>query len=317
MLNETSEIAFSSVRVARELANGEELVVVTMFPNPAAELNATTKDVRDLARVLSKSDPVTFGLLTCCGVVKEVEAAVRFDLIFAIPEGLHTPKSLRSLLVAGDRPYPLDEKVGLARRLASSVLYVYTVQFVHKNIRPETILVFDGGNTTLGASMLGGFDSFRTADGRTYRLQESSWEKDLYKHPQPQGALPDVDYKMQHDIYSFGVCLLEIGLWETFVCIDEEKLDPVPGQALDRTIRDAWAVKDQRRRAQLIKQALIQLAKNRLPSRMGRKYMELVVDCLTCLDKADNSFGLEDEFVDEDGVLVGVRFIEKVSAFQY
>lgn len=26
---------------------------------------------------------------------------------------------------------------------------------------------------------------------------------------------------MQHDIYSLGVCLLEIGMWKSFVIIDE------------------------------------------------------------------------------------------------
>jgi hypothetical protein len=44
---------------------------------------------------------------------------------------------------------------------------------------------------------------------------------------------------------------------------------------------------------------------------MGRKYTETVVTCLTCLD-ISNSFGDASEFLDENGILVGVRFIEKV-----
>lgn len=31
------------------------------------------------------------------------------------------------------------------------------------------------------------------------------------------GEFPAEAYKMQHDIYSLGVCLLEIGLWEPLV----------------------------------------------------------------------------------------------------
>jgi len=34
---------------------------------------------------------------------------------------------------------------------------------------------------------------------------------------------------------------------------------------------------------------------------------------LTCLDQDNEDFGDDSEFQDEDGVLVGVRYIEKVS----
>lgn len=40
------------------------------------------------------------------------------------------------------------------------------------------------------------------------------------------------------------------------------------------------------------------LARNRLPSRMGKRYADIVESCLTCLDKDNPDFG------DEDGVLV-------------
>lgn len=46
---------------------------------------------------------------------------------------------------------------------------------------------------------------------------------------------------------------------------------------------------------------------------MGTIYSEVVVTCLTCLDPENADFGNEDEFQDEDGILVGVRYIEKVS----
>lgn len=37
-----------------------------------------------------------------------------------------------------------------------------------------------------------------------------------------------------------------------------------------------------------------------------------MISCLTCLDSANNGFGDEKDLIDEDGILVGVRFIEKV-----
>ncbi len=58
----------------------------------------------------------------------------------------------------------------------------------------------------------------------------------------------------------------------------------------------------------------MKIAQEQLAPRMGRKYADITAVCLTCLDKNDNSFGDEKEFLDENGILVGVRFIEKVSA---
>ena len=47
---------------------------------------------------------------------------------------------------------------------------------------------------------------------------------------------------------------------------------------------------------------------------LGKKYSELVVSCWTCLDKNSDNFGDAKEFeeADEDGTVVGVRYIEKV-----
>lgn len=76
------------------------------------------------------------------------------------------------------------------------------------------------------------------------------------------------------------------------------------------------------------------LAQKRLPSRMGKRYADIVESCLTCLDKENPDFGDEEEFKDEDGVLVcsmcvddlkyhktelpqvGVRYIEKVCTYR-
>jgi hypothetical protein len=45
---------------------------------------------------------------------------------------------------------------------------------------------------------------------------------------------------------------------------------------------------------------------------MGTKYADIVETCLTCLDPDNTDFGDEREFQDADGILVGVRYIEKL-----
>lgn len=62
-----------------------------------------------------------------------------------------------------------------------------------------------------------------------------------------------------------------------------------------------------------LKKYLVETAVQSLPSRMGRIYTEVVVSCLTCLDRDSKAFGDLRELTDEDGILIGVRYIEKVS----
>ncbi|KAI9874610.1 MAG: hypothetical protein M1830_009567 [Pleopsidium flavum] len=312
-LAERRPIPFSPSQFSQERENGRDVIVDTILCNPLDQIAKTTKDIRDLARVLSKTDPLTFGLLACRGVIQVMDSAknvTNFELVYTVPEGLKSPRSLRSLLLASDRLYPLNERIDLAKQLAKSVMFVHTSQFVHKNIRPETIVVFKNENSVLGAPFLVGFEKVRSAEGVTYRLGDSEWQKNLYRHPKRQGTQPEEDYKMQHDIYSLGVCLLELGLWSSFAQYSNEVDPPTTGPALN--IAEQLSMKDQRKKAFEIKRILVDMAKDRLPSRIGKKYTEIVVSCLTCLDKENNGFGDESDFVDEDGISVGVRYIEKV-----
>lgn len=313
-LVERKPIPHSSSDCGRTKKLAEEVIVDTIVSHPQADRRKTTIDVRNLARVLSKVDPLRFGLLECYGVIKEQIASennLRFEFVFAIPANLKVPRSLRSLLLTSEQRFPLDERIELAKQLARSVLYVHTAQFVHKNIRPETVLVFESHESALGTPFLVGFERFRPVDRTTYREGDSLWEKDIYRHPVRQGLRPEDDYIMQHDIYSLGVCLLEIGLWDSFLIWTPETQKPTPNSRLN--IEDKLKMKDQRRKAFEIKKILVDIAREHLPSRMGKRYTSIVISCLMCLDKGNEGFGDEDDFLDKDGIEVGVRYIEKVS----
>ena len=204
-----------------------------MALHPQADLQGTTKDVRKLARTLSRMNPLTFGLLRCAGVIKHLSPALKtlkpppkdgsaapvesFEFIFSVPQGLGAPESLRALLLSRSQEHPLNERFEVAKQLANSVMFVHNAQFVHKNISPETVLLLKNDSSTLGKPFLVGFEKFRLADGRTYHIGDSLWQQNLYRHPTRQGLRPIEDYRMQHDIYSLGVCLLEIGMWSSLV----------------------------------------------------------------------------------------------------
>jgi hypothetical protein len=305
------EIPFASAKCMQRTGSNEWLVVDRIPCDPEVDVGLMTRDVRELARKLSSVDPLTFGILQCRGVVRVMELSSRrpssFDFIFRIPRDLsNEPRSLRSYL-SSYSDHTLTDRFQLAKQLARSISYVHTLGFVHKNIRPETVLGFQTKESEFGLFFLVGFEKMRTADGRTRRSGDSTWEKNLYRHPHRQGLKPEDVYTMQHDIYSLGVCLLEVGLWESFVSFADGATAPLPAAALGVAL-DSLELKQ----PALIKKRLIALAERNLSKRMGERYKEVVINCLTCLDEDNPDFGDQSEFEDLDGVLVGVKYIEKV-----
>ncbi|KAJ6786526.1 hypothetical protein PWT90_07045 [Aphanocladium album] len=321
---ETSKrVRYSTTQTIWRTRSEKFFLIDTIACSNDLDVPRARADAERLATKLKQVDPKTFGLLNCQGIIKRKDSTTgrlsSIHLVFRLRPEDAGLVSLREELLRG-HSFSLTAVLGLARRLAMAVSFVHTCGFVHKNIRPETILLFPGhasGNDlvhTLGSAFLMGFDRFRSASFQTLRTGDASWERNLYRHPRRQGIHMHEDYVMQHDVYALGVCLLEIGLWDSFVVdIGEEKEVTRPASVFqvdlsnekfltDKTLQFGKAVKDN----------LVQLAKERLPQRMGDLYTAAVVTCLTCLDEENEDFGNEEDMRDEDGVLIGVRFIEKV-----
>lgn len=86
--DQRDKISFSTAEIAEGQTDSEYVLVDTIVLNSQAELTRTTKEIRDLARILSKSDPLVFGLLRCLGVAKRAEIQgnvqlVKFELMFS------------------------------------------------------------------------------------------------------------------------------------------------------------------------------------------------------------------------------------------
>ncbi|KAK4031553.1 hypothetical protein C8A01DRAFT_51409 [Parachaetomium inaequale] len=239
---ETTAIPFSRARAAcmQSPFKTRWFILDTLPCRPETNVRALQNDVRDLALKLGRADPFAFGLLNCKGAMRAFKPPPRqldlagFDLVFNVPEGTDAKRlqSLRALLLSRDGAPSLSRRVRLAQELATSVSYVHTFIFVHKNIRPESVLLFQetqggGGSSQPGTcsatpanrrtSFLIGFESFRSAARDTSLTGDQDWAHNIYRHPERMGEFPAEAYTMQHDIYSLGVCLLEIGLWEPLV----------------------------------------------------------------------------------------------------
>jgi serine/threonine protein kinase len=311
--DKTTTIEHSSIELWRDTDGSNSFVVDS--PNNTSTLSHAC----NLAKRLRTVEPMQFGILRCHGILKQGAAmnntgdqgSTRF--VFSLPFQSTQPDVLRNVLLGGIGAQVLDERFSIARQLAKAVMFVHSVGFVHKNIRPETILILRG-DTQEPHAALTGFKSFRLDEGQTFLRGDDEWEANLYRHPTRQGAQPEDTYSMQHDIYSLGVCLLEIGIADSLVLYDASG-NATPNSTLTENLDSS--IKGPRKKAFETKRALVKIASDQLPAKMGRKYAEIVLTCLTCLDSTENSFGTEAEFLDENGLLVGVRFIEKVRADSY
>lgn len=280
----------------------KHLVVDTVTCLAGSSTEILKRDVKSLVRRLQQVDPAAFGLLKCRGVVYLDNS---FKIVFETPSQ-GPPRTLRSCLEA-QTSHTLTARVEVACKLAKAVAHIHTLDFVHKSICPENLIGFEADKSQLGAFYLVGFEQVRSADGATYRHGDSDWEKNLYRHPSRQGLLPMQKYSMQHDVYSLGVCLLEIGLWETFVLYDQRGRVKAPNAALLGLSLEKVAA----RKPSEIKNLLVELAIHKLPLVVGEIYAEVVVNCLTCLDSDNVDFADSDEFENQNGVAVGVRYLQK------
>lgn len=295
-LAKTAEIAFSSVKSV-QVDNKWRLL---------DSVSDVSKDiVRKLAVRLKKADPSTFGLLACLGAIHDKKNN-KFSIIFRMLDSISEPKTLREKIMASETSHSLSDRFRLATQLARAVFSIHTFDMVHKSIRPENVLLFRDSDSTLGSAFLFGFERVRREEDYTGLTGDTDWAKNIYRHPQRQGSRIRDRYIMQHDIYSLGVCLLEIGLWSSFVEYTPNHI-PTRSQTYDLCAEST----NYFGHPELVKSCLLSLATKELPAKMSTKYAGIVESCLTCLDLGNEDFGEESE-LQEDGVIIAVRYIEKV-----
>ncbi|OTA61544.1 hypothetical protein K449DRAFT_395607 [Hypoxylon sp. EC38] len=130
---------------------------------------------------------------------------------------------------------PLNQRVRLAKRLAEAVFFLHTAGFVHKNITTSSIISLQRSNAphyarfplSIGDPYLVGFDIVRSESGAS--VLEKTYKSNLHQNPsiakrnmqvfQHPDRLYEEEIRMKryiknYDVYSLGVVLLQIGLWE-------------------------------------------------------------------------------------------------------
>ncbi|CEJ60904.1 hypothetical protein PMG11_09458 [Penicillium brasilianum] len=244
------------------------------------DVDARTRGrIESLAKLLHQPKEQVFRVLPCVGW-KYLPRQSSIAFVFEVqPKPIGAPVSLQRLLFNIDLRPELGDKFRLALGLSKCIAQMHMVQWLHESFRSDNILLLPHhvDDEKMGTRVavnypepwVLGFEFSRPEPFFSVGHSDFEPARDIYRHPDRQGE-PAEMFKKIHDIYALGVVLLEIGLWEPALKLEKNMFSHA---------NNPNAV-----RAQLIKHA-----QKRLESRVGRKYKEVVIKCLT------GDFGVEDD----------------------
>jgi serine/threonine protein kinase len=249
-----------------------------------AQLSSNTKKVNNLAALLRVSGKTHMGTLPLKGIVDQSHEG-RHAFIFEYPTSTlaSDPITLNSLITTTtNAPLPLALRLHIAQFLARTLASFHIDDWVHKDIRSQSLVFFSAKKPKPSSSSLSlqasaqappiqitspylvNFEYARPVSGSTALFRDDNEAKDIYRHPAVQAdAEKKTSFNVAHDIYSLGVVLLEIAVWQTAqAMVDASKPD------------------DRRLNSKTIRQLYIDSAEQRLPFLTGTEYTDAVLACL-------------------------------------
>lgn len=179
------------------------------------------KRTAELAALLTSPKPNDFCAPHCLGFFDhgEISDEQRFGWVFEMPKGATEktePKSLLWMFTNISKP-SLTERAALASKLAASLLFLHSVNWIHKALRSENVLfLFTDDQYDMEKPILSGFEYSRPDGGNnTSEWSNPKPEWDMYRWPSIQRAAPKERHSRKtYDIYSLGLILLEICHWQ-------------------------------------------------------------------------------------------------------
>lgn len=155
----------------------------------------------------------------------------------------------------------LGQRYQLALTIGRALLQWHLAGWVHQGIASTNIMLFEDkpGTIAYASPYLLGFEYTREQDASSARREALDREADMYRHPDRQGTRPKKLHRKHHDMYSFGLMLVEIGLW----C------------PLDKCIKQSWGT------AGIRDGFLKSLGRGALSHGMGLAFEKLTLRCLS------------------------------------
>ncbi|CAI6340790.1 unnamed protein product [Periconia digitata] len=259
---------------------------LTQVPPPTDRLETLLSILAKLA-----NDQTFHGTLTCRGYFED-PAQPRFGFVFELPSFVYSgisdaqkseeelrPVTLLSALQTGSKTLhnpnsitpPLEDRFRLAFTLGTTFSKIHGDNFVHKDVNSSNILMFrknkrQSANSralqfALRSPVICSFDLFSEYDIEPTNTMPPL---NIYRHPEDPKFTGDKSkqYGPQFDLYSLGLVLLEVGLW----------------QPLSDLWKPKYTLAD-------FKQRVEDVYIRRLASKCGTAYMQVVRDCFWAVDR--------------------------------
>jgi hypothetical protein len=220
------------------------LVEGTQYPENLfdTDMQLLQERIANLAVLLKLAGhPYFKALPSCHGYVRYSQR--QFGLVYSLPDSAdpnREPISLYSILPTTSRrdltPFgmakrisrnalpTLEDRYRLAHALADGVLSLLSVSWVHKSLCSWNILLFRRpGASTIDFSqpLIVGFGVSRREkhDEVTIDTRDPDSPLRLWQHPDLRGSA-HVRFQPNHDIYSLGLVLFEIAMWQDLPSFD-------------------------------------------------------------------------------------------------
>ncbi|KAF9767616.1 hypothetical protein IL306_015198 [Fusarium sp. DS 682] len=256
----------------------------------------------------SAGHPYFPALPLCTGFFQQTRTS--FVVVYQLPPFAapsSPPRSLYSLLprnkysVEGEKPMAhnnflpsLEQRYELAAALTDGVLSLLSVDWMHKTITSRNVVLYHAsGHLDFASPQLLGFGLARRdrPGERTVDLREgglSPWR--FWQHPELRAAGEEHRrFERRFDIFSLGVVLFEIGMWQDAHYYSSSGSGSVA----------ASGAGEFRRR-------LLHVCAREMAHRMGKAYKEAVMACLDGDERWVGTSGFaEDQGGDEDEMHVG------------
>ena len=183
----------------------------------AGTMNTMLQNIRALADLLKTQGSSAIHSLQCISWFHD-EQDLRFGLVFEYPKGYGSFKSLRDLIqMPASSPRPtLAQRFMIVKKIGEALLkWHMSANWVHQGVASHNIYFFKPKNSTsydFSYPYLFGFEFARPSDGPSLNAVVENFEQNVYRHPSRQGA-PSRYHKKTHDLYSYGILLFEVGVW--------------------------------------------------------------------------------------------------------
>jgi len=225
-----------------------------------------------IVRLLSSQKDPDFRVLHCVkysSQISETLGQVRLISQISDPETTPTIRTLADIYrgIKSDQRPSLGIRFSMCHQLADSLFLLHSVDWVHRALRSDNILIIfpndDLDKITLKRAELRicGFEASRPATDSSLGPYDDQLSRNVYRHPKRWGT-PRELFTQVHDVYSLGVILLEIGLWERA----EDMIS---------------SLKPEQRVPEPVSQYLLRHTNERLAHRCGDVFADAVRKCLT------------------------------------